>query len=157
MNIIKKTHIKQSGFSLLEVLITLVIVATGLLGLAAMQARGLSTNHNAYVRSQATLLAYDLTDRMRANIKAKDSYQTNNLSTKTAVSGCISSGCSPVQMAQHDLYEWNVALTKALPSGTATVTFADETYTVTIMWDQDRDGKVVGDVDDPNFKVKFQL
>lgn len=56
---------RQRGFTLLESLIALLVLAVGLLGLAALQVRGLAYNHDAYVRSQATILAYDLIERMR--------------------------------------------------------------------------------------------
>ena len=57
----------ECGFSLLEVLVGLLILAIGLLGLAAMQMVSLRQNADAYLRSQATLQAYDIIDRMRAN------------------------------------------------------------------------------------------
>ena len=58
---------RSSGFSLLEVLVGLIILAIGLLGLAAMQMISLRQNNDAYLRSQATLQAYNIIDRMRAN------------------------------------------------------------------------------------------
>jgi type IV pilus assembly protein PilV len=60
-----RTH--PTGFSLLEVLVGLIILAIGLLGLAGMQMVSLRQNNDAYLRSQATLQAYDILDRMRAN------------------------------------------------------------------------------------------
>jgi len=55
------------GFSLIEVLVALLVLSIGLLGLAALQVQGLRFNHDALVRTQATNLAYDIVDRMRAN------------------------------------------------------------------------------------------
>lgn len=57
----------QAGFSLLEVLIAMAIMAVGLLGLAGLQAQGLKNNQSAYFRSQAALFAYDMVDRLRAD------------------------------------------------------------------------------------------
>lgn len=57
----------QSGLSLLEVLVSIVVLAIGLLGLAGLQMTALKSGHSAYMRSQATVLAYDLADRMRAS------------------------------------------------------------------------------------------
>lgn len=48
---------RDGGFSLVEVLVALLVLAIGLLGLAALQAQGLRFNHDAYVRTQATNLA----------------------------------------------------------------------------------------------------
>ena len=58
---------RSTGFSIIEVLVALLVLAIGLLGLAALQAQGLRFNHDAYVRTQATHLAYDIIDRMRSN------------------------------------------------------------------------------------------
>ena len=135
------THIhhkgKLSGFTLLEVLITLVILAIGLLGLAGLQAIGLQQNHSAYQRTQATLLAYDIADRMRANIDAIDNYRTAVPQSKPA---CLTSpGCASIVMAQHDLYEWDLALKDALPTPVAAITNgAAGTYLIRITWLDDR-------------------
>ena len=160
---------RQSGYSLFEVLIAIVVTSVGLLGLAGMQATGLNTNQRAYYRSQATVLAYDLADRMRANNAGSignylTSYMT--LPEATAVGaqvGCKSTaGCSTAQMAQNDLYDWNVALADALPSPAGTITadnrgtliLDDDIYTISVTWDDNRDGAV--NADDPNFQVSFQ-
>lgn len=60
-------HSKQRGFTLVEALITAIVMAVGLLGLAGLQIAGMKSNHSAYLRSQATIASYDLLDRMRAN------------------------------------------------------------------------------------------
>lgn len=57
----------QTGFSLLEVLITALILSVGLLGLAGLQIAGMKTTHNSYQSQQATWLVHDLLERMRAN------------------------------------------------------------------------------------------
>ena len=56
----------QAGSSLLEVLVAVVVLSIGLLGLAGLQMTSIKSSHSAYMRSQATLLAYDLADRARA-------------------------------------------------------------------------------------------
>src|SRR5262245_50380565 len=60
----------QSGMTLVEVLVTLVLISVGLLGIAALQLTTLKSNKDAYVRSQASALAGDILDRMRANTAA---------------------------------------------------------------------------------------
>lgn len=57
----------QSGFTLVEVLVTVIILAIGILGLAGLQIAGMRSNHSAFLRTQATLAASDLMDRMRVN------------------------------------------------------------------------------------------
>ena len=66
------TKAKRSarGFSLIEVLIALLLLSIGLIAMAAMQTRSIQMNHSAYLASQATYLAYDMADRMRANRQA---------------------------------------------------------------------------------------
>lgn len=58
----------QFGFTLIEVLITLLILAVGLMGLAGLQTRMLSTQFEAYQRAQAVMLAEDMASRLRTNI-----------------------------------------------------------------------------------------
>lgn len=57
---------KQQGTTLIEVLIAVVIISIGLLSVAALQTVALKSNNGSYYRSQATFLAYDLADRIRA-------------------------------------------------------------------------------------------
>ena len=158
MPTIRAQVVKQSGFTLLEVLISLVILAIGLLGLSALQVTGLKDNLSAYQRSQATQLTYDIIDRMRANKISASNYLTSYMapSTATQIAGCsTSAGCNASQMAQNDLYEWNTELTDLLPNGKGTITVSGDTYTVSVSWDENRDGTV--DANDPNFKASFQL
>jgi len=61
---------RQSGFTLVEVLVTVIIMAIGLLGVAGLQLAGMRSNHSAFLRTQATIAAYDLIDRMRADPEA---------------------------------------------------------------------------------------
>lgn len=60
-----KVTANQNGFSLIEVLVTVLILATSLLAVATLQTRSLEYNHSAYLRSQANIIAYDILDRMR--------------------------------------------------------------------------------------------
>lgn len=132
----------QSAFTLLEVLITLIILAIGLLGLAGLQAISLQNNHSAYHRSQATIIAYDMIDRIRANQAAINNYVTTLMLPTAAVAqnGCIAAaGCSITQMAQNDLFEWNAAIVAAFPAGAGTIsTGVSGTYMIRIIWLDDR-------------------
>jgi type IV pilus assembly protein PilV len=144
---------KQTGFTLLEVLIALVVLAIGLLGLAGLQATALKDNLSAYHRSQATIVAYDTIDRMRANLSAIDNYRTV---TPAQNVNCIqvSNTCTPIIMTAHDLFELNATLLAVLPSASSTITTDGTMYTITINWDDNRDGSV--DANDPNFQATFQ-
>lgn len=60
----------QHGASLIEVLIAVLVVAIGLLGVAALQASALRNSQSAYERTQATIMSYSLLDAMRADLAA---------------------------------------------------------------------------------------
>ncbi len=61
---------RERGFSLLEVLVALIIFSIGMLGIASLQANVLRLNYGAYQRTQATVLAYNMMDRLRTNREA---------------------------------------------------------------------------------------
>jgi len=120
----------QTGFTLLEVLIAVLVLAIGLLGLAKLQTFGLHANHSAHLRTQATLLAYDFTDRMRSNraafLDANDNYvdppagdPADNIICEW--NGSAVTDCNPEEMAQFDLQQWRQALKANLPGGVGTV------------------------------------
>lgn len=62
-----RVHGRQGGFSMIEVLISVLILGVGLLGLGSLQTVGVQNNHSAFQRSQATLLSYEIVEAMRAN------------------------------------------------------------------------------------------
>ena len=136
---------KAAGFTLLEVLVALVVLSIGLLGLAGLQASGLSNNNNSMQRTQATLLAYDMLDRMRANFDGVRANHYNAITAGTATDpNCFAAtgGCSVQQIAEFDNFDWGLKLTQALPSGTGTVVGngIGTTFTITVMWDEARSG-----------------
>ena len=147
---------KKTGFTLIEVLIAMVVLAVGLLGLAGLQMAGLRNNQSAYNRSQATELAYDLADRMRANTVGAATYATG---TAMAIANCKNTtGCSPTEMAVNDLFEWNSAISTALPDGgTGIILFSAGVYTITISWTENRDDNADGVSDITSFKTSFRL
>lgn len=150
---------KNSGFTLIEVLIAMLVLEVGLLGLAGLQVVSLRNSQSAYNRSQATQLSYDLADRMRANSTGQAAYTSILPSSATAKTNCLpttlpTNGCSSTEMAENDLYEWNLTVTTIMPSGMGTITVAANIFTVSITWDDDRDGN---DTNNPVFQTRFQL
>lgn len=107
----------QQGFSLVEVLVALLVLAIGLLGMAGLQTRGVSTNYSALQRSQATLYAYDIVERMRANRETarKSSWPYQIDSAEEEVSTSLPS------LVQQDLNGWLGAVDD-LPEGEGAVT-----------------------------------
>lgn len=144
------------GFTLIEALIALVVLSIGLLGLANLQAIGLRQNNTAYQRSQATLQAYDMADRMRANLTAVSGGYYNNPTGSTHPECSSAAGCTTAQMAEQDFYEWNLANARLLPDGTGVVCIdgtpndgtpaapacdnSGQTYAIKVWADEDRDG-----------------
>ena len=134
---------RQNGISMIEVLVAIVVLSFGLLGLAGLQADGLRSNHDAYMRSQATLLAYDMLDRMRANMQGvENGFYDDLFSTTPSNPGCIKSGCSIQQMSHHDAFEWSEKVAELLPGGQGRVigSGSGSIFTITVMWDERRTG-----------------
>lgn len=124
------------GFTLLEVLIALVVLSIGLLGIAALQGVGLRTSHGAHLSAQASLLAYDMADRIRANpqnLATYDGFATDSIDCTLATPA------SPLATA--DLGEWACAVQALLPGGSGTIagvavggTTANR-YTISVEWE----------------------
>jgi len=141
----------QFGFTLIEILVALVVLSVGLLGLAGMQLTGLRYNYGAYSRTQATLMAYDIIDRMRANSDGVAAGAYDAINTTTAPTGtlaCVSStnGCTPAQLAEVDKYEWSQLFNGTPPllaGASATVTNVAGTFTVAVTW-REREGSATG-------------
>ena len=114
----------QKGISLVEILVSIVVTGVGLLGVAAIQSISIKMSYDSYLRSQATLLSYDLTDRIRANPNADYTLQAST-SYSTAPSpncGLSTSNCGPDQMKDHDRYQWWLAANDLLPNPSVSVT-----------------------------------
>jgi type IV pilus assembly protein PilV len=104
---------RSLGFTLIEVLISMILLAIGLLGLASLQAIALRDNQDAYYYQQATLLAYEMQDRIRANVNFTDwttviPQQGNNCNAPQ-------NPCTPQQLAAYDYWYWQTKATKVLP------------------------------------------
>lgn len=135
--------LSQRGFSLLEVLIALAVLSIGLLGLAALQTVGLRINHDSYQRTQATILAYDIIDRMRANSKGLTDGKYNLVLVGDNYpfppgKNCASVDCSTNDLAEYDITVWHTVLAKKLSDGkgaiSTVVSGGISTRTVTISW-----------------------
>mgnify|MGYP005846657843 CR=1 FL=1 len=106
---------RQRGVTLIEILITLLVLAVGLLGLAALQGLSLQSGQVAYQRSQAVSIAYEVADFARANRSVASAGDLQDFARNMA--------------------------SRMLPSGTATVTGPDAAtneITVTVSWSEDR-------------------
>jgi type IV pilus assembly protein PilV len=141
---IKHSRNKQQGFTLLEVLIALLVLSIGLLGLAALQTTGLRSNEMASMRTTSTMLAYDISDRMRANSQGiiDSDYVIGSGAVTGTVPDCTATDCTTAQMATFDLSQWKTAVA-LLPGGLGDITQTAGpplTHTITVRWDENRTG-----------------
>ncbi len=114
---------RRRGASLMEALIAVLLLSMCALAYAALQMRGLGANASSMWRSKAALLAYEMSDRMRANLVGTTAGSYNNLTaTAAAVTDCGAiSSCTTARMAELDYYLWNTAIGHVLPSATGVV------------------------------------
>jgi type IV pilus assembly protein PilV len=143
MNIVNtdsKRH-QQTGFSLVEVMIALVILSVGMLGIAGLYVQSLQAGRTSMFRHHAVTLAGDVADRIRANPKAAVAY--NHLAAAMGTdNGCVtgSVNCIPAEMAANDIFLWQAQARDTLPNGTVAVVFAlaaglnPPTYQITVSW-----------------------
>lgn len=130
-----------AGFSLIEVLVTIVIASFGLLGLAGMLTKGIDLNHKSFMRTVATQQAYDMADRMRANPSGLNNgeYDEVEFSPPATCDACTT--CTPKALATYDICTWNNQNAALLPSGQGAVTKDGLVYAIAISWDGDRSGE----------------
>ena len=112
---------RQRGFSLIEVLVTLLVFSVGLLGLAAMLVSAVKGNHQAYHHSQAVYVAESMADGLRSNLAAVNAgdYDTGGFITSHGGGGCAV--CSPAQLADSDLAAWTTMAAQRIPNGAISI------------------------------------
>jgi type IV pilus assembly protein PilV len=133
---------RPSGFSLVEVLVALLLLAIGLLGTATLLLEALASERVALERSRAVTLASDMLERIRANREAGGLYDTaSGIESPERDPTCEqpAGGCRAEIMASHDLRNWLDAIEAQLPSGVGTVEVAPVgpgrmRFTVRIAW-----------------------
>ena len=132
----------QQGLTLIESMIALLVISIGLLGIAALQITAMSQNTSSLNNSQAVWIAYNMSDRIRANLPEFDNY--NGVDTSTGYSqDCSGTPCGTRQMLDADAAEW-AQLVGNLPSGRGIITRTLDggltTLQITVMWDDEGTG-----------------
>jgi type IV pilus assembly protein PilV len=141
----KLKHRSSSGFTLVEVLVSLLVISIGLLGVAKLVLAAMKANDSAYFRGQATDLAYAILDDMRANASYAEVANGYTVAFGTFAQPAPMCNqvppvtCNGQQIAQYDLYTWKQRLKTALPSGDGQVVMnflgPQITATITVQWD----------------------
>jgi type IV pilus assembly protein PilV len=158
---------RASGSSLIEVLVSLLVLSFGMLGMAGVQGVSLRGNQAAYYRTMATTFSADIIERMRANISAVEGGDYDDVAGAATASCFTAAGCSDVQLAAQDVLDWSATVAAGFPLAASVVcidsTPADGTpgatacdgigsiYAIKLWWDDDRNG-----VADQNFRTTFQ-
>ena len=138
---------KQRGFTLLEALLTLFVLTIGILGVAGLQMRAMSSGGMAMQRTVVLMKTQELLERMRANKANLISYAGAGAGTN---GGCSDGGggaavaCAGAAMAAHDLFQWRsdlVGLLSAAAVGTTPITVtpgasaaSPSTIQITVNW-----------------------
>lgn len=125
------TIVRQQGFSLLEVLIAVLVLAVGVLGALLMQTNALRYSASASDHTQASFIVYDMLDRMRANPVDLQHYATR-----------VQPGCSDApattSILATDLADFAHAVSCLLPGGHGGIAIDGQHATVTVSWSEER-------------------
>jgi type IV pilus assembly protein PilV len=100
---VSSKHTRQSGVSIVEALVALVILSVGMLGIAGLYLTSVQANRTAQTRTAAVYLINDMGDRIRTNRTAMASYATALGAVPPTATSCVAANCTPTQMAANDL------------------------------------------------------
>lgn len=127
---------KESGFTLLEILIAMMVLSVGLMGLAGLMASSMKNNLSASHRTQATWMAYDIIDRMRAN---RANAITGSYATPLGAPVACTVAAPAGTVHAQDIAAWKSQLACVLPTGDGSIAVTNTARaTVIIRWDDSR-------------------
>ena len=145
----------QAGMTLIEVLVTLVLISVGLLGVAALQLTTLKNTQESYVRSQAALLAADILDRMRSN---QTGFNAGNYDMASDATGFDQAGAAGT-VAATDIAAWQASINRLLPGSDSDaagrIVRNGRVVTITIRW-RERAERSTASTYDPASLPTFQ-
>jgi len=144
---------RTAGFSMLEVLIAILVLAFGLLGFAMLQTMSVRFVQSSNYRTQATNLAYDLLDQMRSNRYQASWYTDASFASGTVDASVCSRTLDSNLNLNSNIARWQCQVVQALGEGaSATVLNADGRVTVGISWGDQR-----WEASDPDALTTFTL
>ena len=133
---------KYRGDTMIEVLVTVLILAVGVLGVAAMQVTTLKNLNSSYSTGVAALVTDDFVERMRANDSVATAGTYIHSTAPTGSTDCVANVCTATQLADYDMATWWALMSTTLPlaSGQVTRVGGTNTFVVTVRWDDNRNG-----------------
>jgi type IV pilus assembly protein PilV len=148
----RKISCRQSGFTLIEVLIAGLVLSVGVLGVAGLQITALKNLQSSQSYGLAAMLANDMADRMWVNrLNALDDYA--HTAAPESPPDCVGAVCTDADLAKFDINDWqqqivgytlpdSTVIPGLLPAGSGTVTRigATRSYEIVLRWDDDRSG-----------------
>ena len=132
----------QNGTTMIEVMVTIFILAVGLLGVAGLQSAGLRQASNAQTDAQAQILSQDLAEMILAyDTFANGDYEMNGVPA-TQGKECLTTTCNAAELAQYNVWTWGQNMQPALSSYDLDIGFdgATNSYDIVLTWDANRDG-----------------
>ena len=129
----------QQGLTLVEAMIALLVISIGLLGIASLQLTAMNQNASSLNHSQAVWIAYNMSDRIRANISQFDNYNGIDTTNNYAQDCMAPATCSNAQMRESDAADWSTMIAN-LPGGRGIITNNADGLLVTVMWDDEGTG-----------------
>jgi type IV pilus assembly protein PilV len=136
---------KGKGFSLIEVMVSLVILVIGLIGIFNLHIVAKRGSFESFQQTQASYYANDMINRMKLNRGELASYAGTYSGEPAAAAACAAVVCTPSQMRLRDIYEWQSSFTGAdeiigtqkvggLDTPTACIEINANTVTVVLAW-----------------------
>jgi len=163
-NVNSRQRRRAAGFTLLEVLVSLLLIAVSLLGASAMLLRVQNDTYSSLLRTEATVFAMDISEKMLANKDNVIANPANYTISGTSVPSCASfSASSAVSVDVRDISEFYCMIKRTLPSGSATITPDATTnpskLNITVQWDDSRATGGIGNAgaSTQQLTVYFQL
>jgi type IV pilus assembly protein PilV len=123
--------LNQGGFSLIEVLVAILVLALGVIGVAGMQLTALRASQQSAFQTAAVQLASEMADRIRANdnqMKLDDDANPflavdykSDVEPDAPPALCYAATCNGEELAKFDIYEWEKRVKATLPGGRALI------------------------------------
>ena len=120
-----RRSVKSSGFSMVEILVAIVVVSVGLLGYAGLLARSAKLNYESLLRTQATMLSYDILERLRGN-RVLALMGKCDVAKEGKLEGA--------GMCSTEVTNWKTNLSRYLPAGDGPIAVTANSATITIYW-----------------------